>query len=65
VTVVDLFSINPFQYPSAQSYRKHLADSIHFNEAGYRKTFEYFHNILSVELELQAEQKASMAVTPG
>lgn len=51
VTVVDLFTLNPFQYPSAASYRKHLADNIHLSEAGYRKTFEHFQNILTAHLE--------------
>ena len=41
ITVLDLFSINPLCFPNADSYREHLADSIHLNEAGYRKTFEY------------------------
>lgn len=50
VTVVDLFSLNPFQYPSAESYHKYLADSIHLSEAGYRKTFEYLKNILTARL---------------
>ena len=50
VTVVDLFTLNPFQYPSADSYQKHLADSIHLNEAGYRKTFEYIQVVLTDHL---------------
>ena len=46
VTVVDLFTIDPFQYPNVESYQKHLADSIHFSEAGYRKTFEYINHAI-------------------
>lgn len=46
VTVVDLFSINPFDYPDVESYQANLADSIHLNETGYRNTFEYINNAL-------------------
>ena len=55
VTVVDLFSLNPLQYPSADSYRKHLADNIHLNEAGYRKTFAYFQDVLTGYLNIRYE----------
>jgi len=60
VTVVDLFSINPFQFPSQGNYRKYFADSIHLNEAGYRKSFEYIRNILTAQLEMQEEEDASV-----
>ena len=54
VTVLDLFSINPFHYPCAECYQGYLADSIHFAEAGYRETFAYINNALMVHLaELQ------------
>lgn len=46
VTVLDLFSLNPFRFPCAECYHENLADSIHLNEAGYRKTFEYIDNVL-------------------
>ena len=56
VTVVDLFSINPFDYPDANTYRANLADSIHLNETGYRNSFEYInHALLSHLAELPAE----------
>lgn len=50
VTVLDLFSANPFQYPDAATYRKNLADSIHLNETGYRNTFSYIHDALAAHL---------------
>lgn len=50
VTMLDLFSINPFQYPRSDSYRTYFKDSLHMNEAGYRKTYEYIDNILLVQL---------------
>ena len=56
VTVLDLFSINPFRYPCAECYRENLADSIHLNEAGYRKTFEYINNALVPHLALQLDE---------
>lgn len=56
VTVLDLFSLNPFSYPSAACYRENLADSIHLNETGYRKTFEYINNALVPHLALQLEE---------
>jgi len=56
VTVLDLFSVNPFSYPCAECYRENLADSIHLNESGYRKTFEYINNALVPHLALQLEE---------
>lgn len=50
VTTLDLFSLNPFHYPCADCYHQNLADSIHLNEAGYRKTFEYIDNVLLANL---------------
>lgn len=50
VTVLDLFSLNPFRFPCAECYHENFADSIHLSEAGYRKTFEYIDNILVVQL---------------
>ena len=50
VTVLDLFSLNPFRYPCTECYDKYFADSIHLSEAGYRKSFEYIDNILVVQL---------------
>lgn len=49
VTVLDLFSLNPFDYPCNDCFEKYFADSLHLNEAGYRKTFEYIDNILSAQ----------------
>ena len=46
VTVVDLFSIDPFGYPDVASYQKNIADSVHLSEAGYRNTFEYINKAL-------------------
>lgn len=46
VTVLDLFSINPFCYPCAECYRENFVDSVHLGEAGYRNTFVYIDNIL-------------------
>lgn len=56
VTVLDLFSLNPFSYPCAECYRENLADSIHLNETGYRKTFEYINNALVPHLALQLDE---------
>ena len=50
VTVLDLFSINPFHFPCAECYHEYFADSIHLSEAGYRKTFEYIDNIFMAHL---------------
>lgn len=55
VTVVDLFSLNPFHYPCAECYHENLADSIHFSEAGYRKTFEFVNNALVSHLAQRLE----------
>ena len=46
VTVLDLFSINPFCFPCAECYRENFVDSVHLGEAGYRNTFVYIDNIL-------------------
>ena len=56
VTVLDLFSLNPFCYPSTERYAEHFADSIHLNEAGYRKTFEYINNAFVPHLFHQPEE---------
>ena len=56
VTVLDLFSLNPFHYPCAECYHENLADSIHLNEAGYRKTFEYINNALVPHLARQLDE---------
>ena len=56
ITVLDLFSINPFGYPCVACYRENLADSIHLSEAGYRKTFEYINNALVPHLALQLDE---------
>ena len=56
VTVLDLFSANPFRYPCPECYRENLADSIHLNEAGYRKTFEYINNALVPHLARLPEE---------
>lgn len=56
VTVVDLFSINPFEYPDVASYQKNLADSVHLSETGYRNTFEYINNALEAHLEARQEK---------
>lgn len=56
VTVLDLFSLNPFSYPCVDCYHENLADSIHLSEAGYRKTFEYINNALVPHLALQSEE---------
>lgn len=53
VTVVDLFSINPFLYPDAETYQKNLADSIHMNETGYRSTFPYINDAFVAGMEPQ------------
>lgn len=45
VTVLDLFSLNPFRYPCVECYHENFADSIHLSEMGYRKTFEYLDNV--------------------
>lgn len=50
VTVLDLFSLNPFHFPCVECYREYFADSIHLSESGYRKTFEYIDNILMLRL---------------
>ena len=50
VTVLDLFSLNPFRFPCKECYKEYFSDSIHLSEAGYRKTFEYLDNILVVHL---------------
>lgn len=42
VTVVDFFSLNPFHFPCKQCHEEHFADSIHLNENGYRRTFNYY-----------------------
>lgn len=55
VTVLDLFSLNPFRFPCAECYRENLADSIHLNETGYRNTFEYINNALVPHLAPQPE----------
>ena len=55
VTVLDLFSFNPFCYPSAERYAENFADSVHLNEAGYRKTFEYINNAIVPHLVGQLE----------
>ena len=44
VTVLDFFALNPFSYPCGECYAEYFADSIHLNEAGYRKTFEHINN---------------------
>lgn len=46
VTVLDMFSINPFHYPCSACFKEYFSDSLHLNEAGYRKTFEYIDNVL-------------------
>lgn len=56
VTVLDLFSLNPFHFPCAECYRENLAGSIHFNETGYRKTFEYINNALLPHLAQKLEE---------
>ena len=56
VTVLDLFSVNPFHYPCADCYRENLADSIHLSEAGYWKTFEYINNALVPHLAMQLDE---------
>ena len=56
VTVLDLFSINPFRYPCRDCYRENLADSIHLNETGYRNTFEFVNNALVPHLAGLQEQ---------
>lgn len=53
VTVLDLFSLNPFHFPCAECYHEYLADSIHLSETGYRKTFEYIENAFAVHLANQ------------
>lgn len=50
VTFLDLFSLNPFHYPCSECSKEYLADSIHMNKAGYKKTFEYIDNILLAQL---------------
>lgn len=50
VTVLDLFSLNPFRFPCAECYRENFADAIHLNETGYRNTFGYIDNILVARL---------------
>ena len=55
VTVLDLFSTNPFCYPNADRYAEHFADSIHLNEAGYRKTFETINHAMVPHLLRQLE----------
>lgn len=56
ITVLDLFSLNPFSFPCVECYQEHLADSIHLSEAGYRKTFEYINNALAPHLAQQLEE---------
>ena len=55
ITVLDLFSLNPFRYPCAECHRAYFIDSVHLSEAGYRKTFEYIDNILLVRLAKKLE----------
>ena len=50
ITVLDLFSLNPFRFPCIDCYHEHFADSIHLNEKGYRKTFPYIDNMLVAAL---------------
>ena len=50
VTVLDMFSLNPFHFPCADCYHENFSDSIHLNEAGYRNTFEYIDNALFASL---------------
>ncbi len=56
VTVLDLFSLNPFHFPCAECYHENFADSIHLSEAGYRKTFEYIDNILVAHLAQKLDE---------
>lgn len=56
VTVLDLFSLNPFHYPCAECHHENFADSIHLNEAGYRKTYEYIDNILVARLAQKLDE---------
>lgn len=56
VTVVDLFSLNPFLYPCAACYREYLTDGIHLSEAGYRTTYTYLDNILVACLMRRLEE---------
>ena len=50
ITVLDLFSLNPFRYPCSECYQEYFSDSVHLSEAGYRKTFEYIDNIILANL---------------
>lgn len=56
VTVLDLFSLNPFHFPCIECYNEYFADSIHLNEAGYRKTYEAVSNIITVNLVNRRDQ---------
>ncbi len=56
VTVLDLFSLNPFRFPCGECYPEYFADSIHLNETGYRKTFEYIDNVLVARLARMMEE---------
>lgn len=56
VTVLDLFSLNPFHFPCAECYHENLADSVHMSEEGYRKTFEYINNALVPHLARQLDE---------
>ncbi|MBE5768514.1 MAG: SGNH/GDSL hydrolase family protein [Clostridiales bacterium] len=55
VTVLDLFSLNSFHYPCRLCYQEYLADSVHLNENGYRKTFEHIDSILAALLAEKLE----------
>lgn len=50
VTVLDLFSLNPFHYPCMDCFDKYFADSLHLNERGYRESFPYLDNVLTALL---------------
>ena len=50
VTVLDLFSLNPFHFPCVECYCENFVDSIHLNESGYRNTFGYVCSILETSL---------------
>ena len=56
VTVLDMFSLNPFHFPCAECYCENLADSIHLSEAGYRNTFEYIDNMIMARLAIMATE---------
>ena len=50
VTVVDLFSLNPFNFPCSECYVEYYVDSIHLSEKGYRESFKYIENIFLARL---------------